>query len=639
MSSNEVLSVNPPLDELTLTPENLQSIINLLRKNGLVQTEESLTKEARHLLKNFGTGDDAQDEEIYLDKVSSEFEGLLDHIQKTPDYLKGDLAILIYPMFVYLFIDMIMDDKANISVIFFEKYKANVPEWYQEQIYTLSRVKSKIQAQNCELIKILCNSRFTVRVSKQCLKNIENLMNLFPMLQKIEKEKLKIESYDQGQKHISTLECELGGFLGQSATGEKGDKKYKVLYGTLKEDITDSFASDKKRQKIKEGKDNKKKDNITPAIDRIPLPALTENMKSDRRAAQKEYQKRCRLGKDQPPTICMYTFLNGRKGVCSVDITEDSQIVSAGLFDSRIYVTSIGDNELKLIKPISELEELDQDDLIKDDDLYDNNHTQKNFYMYGHYGPVYSVNFSPDKKLLLSSSHDNTVRLWCLGVKKNLVVYHTTTPVYQAQFCQRGGYFATACAGNTAMIWSTDRLQPLRIFAEPLSDVTCIDYHPNCSYLIGGSDDRYVRVWDILTGGCVKTFAGHKGSITGVKVSPDGRFIASTSSDGTLIIWDLSTSKMIAHQSIEPTNSMGAITFSRDSEVVAVNSPYHGISFYGMEALRHSLINQSNDTTLTDQRVNPKGFHLYSYATKNTPMLGIHFTRRNLVIGLGAFNQ
>ncbi|CEF65732.1 TAF5-like RNA polymerase II p300/CBP-associated factor-associated factor 65 kDa subunit 5L [Strongyloides ratti] len=639
MSSNEVVSVNPPLDELTLTPENLQSIINLLRKNGLIQTEESLTKEAGHLLKNIGGGDDGQDEEIYLDKVSSEFEGLLDHIQKTPDYLKGDIATLIYPMFVYLFIDMIMDDKANISVTFFEKYKANVPEWYQEQIFTLSRIKSKIQAQNCELVKILCNSKFTVRVSKQCLKNIENLMNLFPMLQKIEKERLKIESYDQGQKHISTLECELGGLLGQSATGEKGDKKYKVLYGTLKEDITDSFASDKKRQKMKEGKENKKKDNIIPAIDRIPLPTLTENMKSDRRAAQKEYQKRCKLGKDQPPTICMYTFLNGRKGVCSVDITEDSQIVGAGLFDSRVYVTSIGDNELKLIKPISELEELDQDDLIKDDDLYDNNHTQKNFYMYGHSAPVYSVNFSPDKKLLLSSSHDNTVRLWCLGIKKNLVVYHTTTPVYQAQFCQRGGYFATACAGNTAMIWSTDRLQPLRIFAEPLSDVTCIDYHPNCSYLIGGSDDRYVRVWDILTGSCVKTFAGHKGSITGVKVSPDGRFIASTSSDGTLIIWDLATSKMIAHQSIESSNSMGAIAFSRDSEVVAVNSPYHGISFYGMEALRHSLLNPSNDTTLVDQRVNPKGFHLYSYATKNTPMLGIHFTRRNLVVGLGAFNQ
>uniref|UniRef100_A0A0N4ZV55 LisH domain-containing protein n=1 Tax=Parastrongyloides trichosuri TaxID=131310 RepID=A0A0N4ZV55_PARTI len=638
MSSNEIVNPSSSLEEISLTPENLQSILSLLRKNGLVQTEESLTKEAGHLLKSVNGVDDSQNDEIYLDKVSSEFEGLLDHIHKSPDYLKGDLATLIYPMFVYLFIDMIHDEKISIATTFFDKYKRNVPEWYHDQIYMLSSIKSKIQAQNCEIIQILTSSKFTVRVSKQSMKNIENLMNLFPMLQKIEKERIKIDNYDQGQKHLSTLECELGGYLGQSGTGEKSDKKYKVLYGTLKEDITDSFASDKKRQKMKEGKENKKKDNVTPALDRIPLPALTESMKSDRRAAQKEYQKRCRLSKDQPPSVCMYTFLNGRKGVCSVDITEDSHIVAAGLFDSRIYVTSIADDEMKMIKPISELEELDQDDLIKDEDLYDGSKTSKNFYMYGHSGPVYSVCFSPDKKLLISSSHDNTIRLWCLGLRKNLVVYHTTTPVFQVQFCQRGGYFATACAGNTAMIWSTDRLQPLRIFSEPLSDISCIDYHPNCNYLIGGSDDRYVRVWDILNGSCVKTFGGHKGNITGVKVSPCGRFIASTSSDGALIIWDMGTSKMIAYQSIEASNTMAAISFSRDSEIVAVNSPYHGISFFSMESLRHSN-NSSNDATTTDQRLNPKGFHLYSYATKNTPLLGIHFTRRNLVIGLGAFNQ
>ena len=68
------------------------------------------------------------------------------------------------------------------------------------------------------------------------------------------------------------------------------------------------------------------------------------------------------------------------------------------------------------------------------------------------------------------------------------------------------------------MLWATDRLQPLRIFADAFSDVTCIDFHPNCNYIVGGSDDRYVRVWDVLSGTCVRTFSGHKGSVRSVKV-------------------------------------------------------------------------------------------------------------------------
>lgn len=90
--------------------------------------------------------------------------------------------------------------------------------------------------------------------------------------------------------------------------------------------------------------------------------------------------------------------------------------------------------------------------------------------------------------------------------------------MFQVQFSPRSYYFATGSADGAAMLWTTDRLQPLRIFSDALSDVTCIDFHPNCNYFAGGSDDRYVRVWDVLSGTCVRCFAGHKGSIRGLKV-------------------------------------------------------------------------------------------------------------------------
>lgn len=59
-------------------------------------------------------------------------------------------------------------------------------------------------------------------------------------------------------------------------------------------------------------------------------------------------------------------------------------------------------------------------------------------------------------------------------------------------------------------LWATDHYQPLRIFSGHLADVTCTRFHPNSNYVATGSSDRTIRLWDILSGNCVRIFTGHK---------------------------------------------------------------------------------------------------------------------------------
>lgn len=61
-----------------------------------------------------------------------------------------------------------------------------------------------------------------------------------------------------------------------------------------------------------------------------------------------------------------------------------------------------------------------------------------------------------------------------------------------------------------ASLWATDHYQPLRIFSGHLADVTCTRFHPNSNYVATGSSDRTIRLWDVLTGNCVRIFTGHK---------------------------------------------------------------------------------------------------------------------------------
>ncbi|MDH4220621.1 MAG: protein kinase, partial [Candidatus Aminicenantes bacterium] len=51
--------------------------------------------------------------------------------------------------------------------------------------------------------------------------------------------------------------------------------------------------------------------------------------------------------------------------------------------------------------------------------------------------------------------------------------------------------------------------------------------------------DKTLRLWELATGRCVRTFEGHWQSVQSASFSPDGRWALSGSSDNTLRLWEL----------------------------------------------------------------------------------------------------
>jgi centriolar protein POC1 len=62
-----------------------------------------------------------------------------------------------------------------------------------------------------------------------------------------------------------------------------------------------------------------------------------------------------------------------------------------------------------------------------------------------------------------------------------------------------------------------------------------------------GSDDRTVKLWDVVHASLIHTFTDHCGMVNGVSFHPDGTCLASGSTDKKIKIFDVRSQKLLQH--------------------------------------------------------------------------------------------
>ncbi|XZN92415.1 MAG: WD40 repeat domain-containing protein [Microcoleus sp.] len=68
---------------------------------------------------------------------------------------------------------------------------------------------------------------------------------------------------------------------------------------------------------------------------------------------------------------------------------------------------------------------------------------------------------------------------------------------------------------------------------------------PERTWIVSGSWDHTVKVWDLRTGQELRTLRGHNTSVLSVAVTPDGKKVISGSADNTIKVWDLETGQQL----------------------------------------------------------------------------------------------
>lgn len=69
--------------------------------------------------------------------------------------------------------------------------------------------------------------------------------------------------------------------------------------------------------------------------------------------------------------------------------------------------------------------------------------------------------------------------------------------------------------------------------------LTCLTWVGASRFLATGCVNGKVRVWDSLSGDCVRTFHGHSEPVQSLSLSANGEFLVSVSIDGTARVFEI----------------------------------------------------------------------------------------------------
>lgn len=67
----------------------------------------------------------------------------------------------------------------------------------------------------------------------------------------------------------------------------------------------------------------------------------------------------------------------------------------------------------------------------------------------------------------------------------------------------------------------------------------------NNKYIVSGSYDNTIKVWDLESGNLINTLDGHEGDITALATTKNNKYIIASSLDLTISIWNFETSELV----------------------------------------------------------------------------------------------
>jgi WD40 repeat protein len=146
--------------------------------------------------------------------------------------------------------------------------------------------------------------------------------------------------------------------------------------------------------------------------------------------------------------------------------------------------------------------------------------------------------FSPDGNTLFVSLMESTAAWDVATGMLKYTVDGVNAPVERRLALSGDGRFGATPARDGLAVWSTETGKAVRTL--PMSGwVKAHALSADGTFAVTADADRHVQVWDLRTGECLRTMAGHEHDILRVMLSDDGRWLLTTDTGANVVGWEL----------------------------------------------------------------------------------------------------
>lgn len=211
---------------------------------------------------------------------------------------------------------------------------------------------------------------------------------------------------------------------------------------------------------------------------------------------------------------CMSTYRGHTAGVIGLNF--EGNILASGSVDHTVKIWNFQDKSVSCLK--------------------------------GHTDWVNAVKVDSASRTVFSASDDCTVRLWDLDRKETIRIFEghvgqvqqvALLPAeYEPEDMDESEEHSTSSRASSVALSSSSTIAPS---SRPYGDDWAPARPHPPRYMITGSLDNNVRLWDVMTGRCLKTFFGHVEGIWAL--AGDTLRVVSGGEDRMVKVWDARTGK------------------------------------------------------------------------------------------------
>ncbi|XP_066244844.1 striatin-3 [Euwallacea similis] len=227
----------------------------------------------------------------------------------------------------------------------------------------------------------------------------------------------------------------------------------------------------------------------------------------------------------------LYTFRSHTGAVLSLAISGTGEHCYSGGLDGVINCWNVPNSNI------------DPYDLFEPDVL--------NTTLHGHSDAVWGLAVLHSKQQLVSSSADGTVKLWSPhnkiqllntfssesdGVPSSVDFVRDDPSRIVASFSSSHSVIFDVETGKQLLRLESTSQDGVTLSAKKIYKVVC---HPTLPLTVTAHEDRHIRFWDNHTGKMVHSMVAHLDAVTSLAVDPNGLYLLSGSHDCSIRLWNL----------------------------------------------------------------------------------------------------